>query len=808
MKIRLRPLELIASEEETKSELHTPNLQASPLSRVSSPPSISPYPQHLMEEECGNEYQQQLQQFQEDCSIGTPGYGLLEKEGIVANFKGNRFLKAEGEATGYSGSTISPAGASTRAAVMMGIDLTASANEEDKKVIRALTGNRDEITRFRTKTIKYGNHNAIWEIMAEKLYSLTGMESPHSVFMISENDPRTQEVPKLSVASPMITGYYDLGNFLIDDAMLRFIRPENNKKWRKLKSKVAEINEKWPIISGDKLERVRLLGQLYELLPSYFHQEIEKAFAASKFIHNWDFANFNLCNIGCRFTLNDEGKVISFQSVFVDFGNSGTIGFGGKYKELSFARANTEAKKWAPGSYDYDPSLELTPEEIQLLEEYKVRHDAAQHTVDTGYEQMLRESAFFKDAHHITEQESTMDIGPTTGFLTFSDLPRNIPFAILFKQPLAEKTKQAIAMGSAPTALPALYCDSEIEMAFRLSLIPDEAIDKVFEKWNLCERYPLLFPLPEGLSNPNKYRGEMLAQIFRNRKDVLINSIPRHVVNEWLIKNRAQAVAADQTVRLAILEQCGNSCQINEENSFTQRLKNFSPAQIHKISTGNTERKTRDFVIYKIKEEIEELEDRLDSTTPSSSSSEIARLKLIIRNMEREIRNISENQFLPEELKDSLLDTMGSSLEEHEKNLKRIIKEVEQQKTERVVKFIEDELPKWKKALGLDSMPNCNPLNLARIKKEFALLNEPIPDLPDGINSNQKNLERNEKVYMQNRFIILSFLKILDQISPPLSKKIATPLAISETPSPTIETYSINAFALADRGTVYRSATI
>jgi hypothetical protein len=99
------------------------------------------------------------------------------------------------------------------------------------------------------------------------------------------------------------------------------------------------------------------MDSIYQIMPDYFHTEIEKSFAASKFIANWDFANLNLNNIGCRFTLNREGEVIGFESVFVDFGNSGAIGFKGKYKENSLDHANTEAKNFTESPKDYDPAL-------------------------------------------------------------------------------------------------------------------------------------------------------------------------------------------------------------------------------------------------------------------------------------------------------------------------------------------------------------------------------------------------------------------------------------------------------------------
>jgi hypothetical protein len=171
----------------------------------------------------------------------------------------------------------------------------------------------------------------------------------------------------------MIVGYKDLGDFLIEGSAARFIAPENHDKWKSAAEKIKSINDSSITTDQDKLRRVKLMSEIYDMLPNYFHNEIEKSFAASKFIGNWDFANFNLNNIGCEFELNGEGQVISFRSAFVDFGNSGVIGFGGKYKELSLERANTEAKPQDKKPTDYDPALKLTEKEERLETNLEVK---------------------------------------------------------------------------------------------------------------------------------------------------------------------------------------------------------------------------------------------------------------------------------------------------------------------------------------------------------------------------------------------------------------------------------------------------
>ena len=136
-------------------------------------------------------------QFLEDCNRG-----YLAKQGIVANFKKNQFLKKGGIAVNSSTSTVnSPIKASTQDAFVMEIDyeeLNKSGTEEDIATINALTGYREEVYRFRTKKIKYGNTNAMQEVLSQKLYALTGMTSPDTRLQINEDHRRLDGTPEVS----------------------------------------------------------------------------------------------------------------------------------------------------------------------------------------------------------------------------------------------------------------------------------------------------------------------------------------------------------------------------------------------------------------------------------------------------------------------------------------------------------------------------------------------------------------------------------------------------------------------------------
>jgi hypothetical protein len=335
------------------------------------------------------------------------------------------------------------------------------------------------------------------------------MQSPHTVAMVATSDDilagerrdggfnLEHKIPNIHVASPMITGYCDLGEFLLTQAW-RFLSPERKSEYEAIKRKIVEIDSAvrtaGSVTDVDKIAKLVELKNIYSLLPSYCKHEIEKAFGASKFIGNWDFANLSLANIGCRFRLDKDGEIVHFESVFVDFGNSGVIGFGGEHKDKSLGRANTEAKSKTPTAKDFDVTLRLSEEEVALLEKIKssinetanktisekLRRDlpteylvtleqeiseaqkimAMNEIVQNRYiaksfddptnvlfylpepsekEAELMLSIRFKTSHHINPEHASIYPYPGLELLSFHDLPRNIPFAWLLHEAVKEK---------------------------------------------------------------------------------------------------------------------------------------------------------------------------------------------------------------------------------------------------------------------------------------------------------------------------------------------------------------------------------
>ena len=692
----------------------------------------------------------ELENFETDCTTGN-----LALSSRILNFEKSRFLKRR---TKPSEKFANPESTTREAFLVDVIDLDLPPHE--RRIFDAMPNHGRSA--FRVKIIKYGNHNAMWEVMSSQLYALTGMRAPDNRLMkISNVDERG--IPQLCVASPIIAAYQDLGDFLIG-AAARFIERENASEWQKQKAIIEEINLKGKegrVTPKDKLERIKAMEAIYKMLPAYFHNEIQKAFAASKFIANWDFANFNLANIGCKFLLDSDGNVVKLESVFVDFGNSGVIGFGGKYKELSHERANLEAKPYRQAASDYDPRLSLSEKEKEFLlskakevtevnsfEELeknwalfrKTLSSLAQQVLSAGLEDdkaKIAKSILFKDSHHILKEETDMELSRFSGILTVADLPRNLPFAFLLRDSVRQKDDNFFTAGKYS------YCDSEVEMAFRLSLIPDKAINYVIRKWNLCESYPHIFAMPQGLDPQHDYSTAGLIKIFQQRKRDLIETIPAEVVKDWVLRNKAKAISAQMDVELAIEQRVGPGI--------------FQGSQL--IADGFKESRDREDLSHVkfsltaeiIKNEIKNFEEQMQSSP-------------YVRQKREELAKIiEENSKLPPSVSRFLQEVITQKDEELQYELMQM-----------KVNHLQRSITKWHSNFDFD--PSFNPFDLHKIRKIYQASHPNHKESADGkYVSSTDNHKKNQAIYEENSFIYGKFMSILDKLILSPSKMVKKP---------------------------------
>jgi hypothetical protein len=810
------------------------------------------------------EPQNVLKDFWRDyCGITEDGYRYTygAQSGRMINFFRNRLFKNISDIRG--GESEKDPTASTREALYVEYDKYAPQKERDNAVARELPDGKD--TKIRAKRIKYGNHNAMWEVMSGHLYRLTGLSAPDSRMMICE-DYEEDKIPDVYVASPMITGYYDLGNFLIDETVITaFIDDEEKLEiWRLEKAKIDEITRKSTrgesIDGADKIARIKATGKIYNLLPQYVHNEIEKSFAAGKFIGNWDFANFNLNNIGVKFTFDRERKVASFESVFVDFGNSGRSGFGGEGKKQSEHRANSEAKKLTAESKDSDPALVFTEIELnfiqrsrsslqedELAEIKKVENDLEMGNINqTDREKRLdkinekyfnkavnkiakeladneeskgvnlpddevnfRRSIIFKAVHHIRPQEASLEIDASTmGLLTISDLPRNLPFGVLFESALKAKTQAALkiiretnidlsdadqdlSLRSLPqiSSEASIYRDSEIEMAFRLSLITNQAIDKVVKNWYLYEEFPDVFAPTNASEDDHEYEScDQIAEIFKKRRDVLVASIPQEVIDGWVARNKPWAIAAQESVNLMILKETRDCDPDFEEKypfepisgdaspqkasslSLSRKSSNklFTPSnsQDNVLETSDYESSTSSSLEERMRviEERNSFEARMGRSAYVGSSAELPA---------KTILDLTKSLLLSEDTATTAkIDRLSAKLLSAEDVEDRdfIVEKIDTLQTEQglkkiteVLHFISDNIDKWKRDLGLHLRPDCKLFDLNCCGEAYQTQNrDDLAIAHDQTLTQKENLTRNKKILAEDLFVCNRLVKNLD----------------------------------------------
>lgn len=726
----------------------------------------------------------------------------LESEGVILDFKTNPQIKHTSNPDS-GGTTDHPGRGITRDNAVIYVDGKES----------------------RTKAIKYGNFNAIHEVLSQKLYALTGLASPHTKLMVgldgvfadklgSKMDAahnKANNIPNLYVSSPVIQAYQDLGDFLLNGAQYFFDEdPIKKNKFNAERKEIIRLKSLPLPIDGERKKEILSHNfAIYELLPDYIHAEIEKSFAASKFIANWDFANFDLKNIGCKFVLKKDGKTPEkFESVFVDFGNSGVIGFGGEVKELSLERANQEAKPRNRTNHDFDPALALSADEMKfvgnasyeemdvLLEKLSPQDRAGSplvglmskaksyETLDPAAQTQVKRFALRRIArispaspeqktvmqklvHHIMAEEANHKITKTTGFLSFSDLPRNLPFGQLLKRSVDAKTAAVVAASDdvllhhsnshqvdEKTFHDALYkhkpwVDSEIEMAFRLSLIDDKAISAIFEKWNLCERFPKIFPFPEKVPEElrKNYSSAELAKVFIERKNHLVNSVPRQIVNQWVVENSHIAIAAEREVLLGGLKITNGTTKINVQNSAEARL---------------LELQTHSPVIKKTSQITDDISVGMSTITVIKDKIE----KRLIMGAEaiKESKDLVESDKIVKVLQGIVSSNVETGLQDVISSAKKFQKERElraqQKNKEEVLERIKEKAEHWKR---FNVGPNCNFFDIEILREIYREQHRIKPTKDNGkIRTSEENDALNKIRHEENVWVYDSFMESLE----------------------------------------------
>ena len=391
--------------------------------------------------------------------------------------------------------------------------------------------------RFRVKNIRYGNQRAAEEVAMAKFYALTGLDCPNSAIAMHGDHlfgfnrdtrcdyplHRTQPEHFALVASPLIPGFSDLGQCLLNSAAML---PVITQQWgaagaanyaasltahAKAVAWESTLNSRQPIdldenhpitISKQKARGAQLsaLCNIYQQLPDRLRSETMKAYCASRLIGNWDFVNYAWYNVG----LHDVTKrPEEWRMATVDFGNSGTMGFGGLQKPDSRHSANERARLTDP------------------KKPCPIRVEDRQFNSDVS--------------------------GSRTGI---GSVPRSRPIVPLI-QSLIEAETRIAACSSDASRIPTHEIgamSAALEVAFRLTLIPDAAFHFV-----AATNWPDgSMPFPRTDADSLHLSAHDLAVIMIQRRDALVKQFAPREIAEWRRKNTANSIEALQEVSVAV----------------------------------------------------------------------------------------------------------------------------------------------------------------------------------------------------------------------------------------------------------------
>lgn len=391
--------------------------------------------------------------------------------------------------------------------------------------------------RFRVKNIRYGNSRAAEEVAMAKFYALTGLDCPNSAVAMHGDHlfefnrdtrrdyplHRTQPEHFALVASPLIPGFSDLGQCLLNrDVMLPVITQQwgaggaenyaasltahaKAVQWENdLNSRQSiDLDENHPItVLKQKARGAQLdaMCSIYRQLPERLRNETMKAYCASRLIGNWDFVNYAWYNVGFHdLTKRPE----EWRTATVDFGNSGTMGFGGLQKPESGRSANERARLTDP------------------RKPCPIRVEDRQFNGAVG--------------------------GSRTGI---GSIPRSRPIVPLIRSLIEAETRIAACSGDAsriPTHEVGAI-SAALEVAFRLTLIPDAAFHVV-----AARNWPDgSMPFPRGDADSLHLSAHDLAVIMIQRRNALVKQFAPREIAEWQRRNTVKSIEALEEVSVAV----------------------------------------------------------------------------------------------------------------------------------------------------------------------------------------------------------------------------------------------------------------
>ena len=407
------------------------------------------------------------------------------------------------------------------------LDLSGVAASENEAT--ALTHTRDahmvtiDGKTYRVKNIKYGNVRAAEEVLMSKFYALSGLDCPNAkiathgehLFRYAEHtrrdfDHHAQHPERFAlVASELVPGFKDLGNLVLDQEttrplILSTLGQAGAEKYDQAlsdfhKAQQAEqrcdpredmqVAEK----SMARADQLKARRKMVALLPERYKQDTITAYCVSRLVANWDFENFDLFNFGFH------GQ----RSLLVDFGNCGTMGFGGKQKPDSLEGANTKARNIDPQAPN-----PIRPEDI--------RFDRHMPPTLTGIGSLPRARPVAPLVQSITQAENRM---------------------AQFGGKLRELGRHDVGPLS-----------PVLEATYRMALIPDDAFVSVAKAHWPSGSQPFAYYPEDKL----RLSADEFAELMIQRRNALTGQFKASDLQVWADKYPRRAQAAHQQVSAAV----------------------------------------------------------------------------------------------------------------------------------------------------------------------------------------------------------------------------------------------------------------
>ncbi|WP_433766817.1 hypothetical protein [Pseudomonas putida] len=384
---------------------------------------------------------------------------------------------------------------------------------------------------YRVKNPFYSNYVAAEEVVMGCLFRMTGLDAPamllcngcEDFFSFSKKTRADfKDDSNLSdfacVASRLEPSYKDLGGFLLDaKVMEQLIRKSEVhasashvaerlagyqdvvKTYQDADSRLSDIYKKYPDnshrnfakvlveVKKENLIKFNALEALNKYLPEDLFVEQQKHFFVSRLINNWDYLNFSFCNFG--YFLPDGNDDLQFRGMTVDFGGSGTLGFGGYSKGESFERATKGARPENP----------------------------------------LESTSLFE------RKDSTFSSDFPKSLSGISTIPRSRPLLSTIKDFIRLETEvyEARNFNSYNKNL-----EPALEVAYRLSVLPEAAIERYLsESWVMgSDEFPY-----RDKDVQNNVDVKKIVSVIKDRKNSFIEYFSADVVSRWEERNPLQA---------------------------------------------------------------------------------------------------------------------------------------------------------------------------------------------------------------------------------------------------------------------------